>query len=97
MVRLGRYFRARGMPEQVFVSRKPGMDWHASNSMANRHRKPQWIDVANPVCVALLRRILRESRTVVFQEVLPGPQDRLVSAGGGTHVVELHLEASLTW
>lgn len=97
MVRLGRYFRARGMPEQVFASRKPGMDWHASNSMANRHRKPQWIDVANPVCVALLRRILRESRTVVFQEVLPGPQDRLVSAGGGTHVVELHLEASLTW
>lgn len=97
MAALARYFRARGMPEQVFVARKPGMDWHASNSMANRHRKPQWIDIANPVCVALLRRILRESRTVMFQEVLPGPADRLARAGGGTHAAELHLEASLTW
>lgn len=97
MTALARYFHERGMPAQVFVARKPGMDWHASNSMANRHRKPQWIDIANPVCVALLRRILRESRTVVFQEVLPGPQDRLARAGGGSHAVELHLEASLTW
>lgn len=97
MAALARYFRGRGMPEQVFVARKPGMDWHASNSMANRHRKPQWIDIANPVCVALLRRILRESRTVMFQEVLPGPADRLARVGGGSHAAELHLEASLTW
>lgn len=97
MSRLARYFQRGGIPDQVFLSRKFDGGWQASNSLAARHRKPQWLDIANPLCVAMLYEALRDCRTVLFQEVLPGSADRLKDKNGNAHVLELHVEASLTW
>lgn len=50
------------------------------------------MDIHTPTGVAMLSDVLRDCRTIQFQEVLPGPQDHLEQPDA-THryAYELHL------
>lgn len=97
LYRVKTVFRAFGIPAQCFVQKVFTTDWRSVNSLADRHRKPQWIDINNPLALTLLAKILQDAHIVKLQEVLPTSVDRLQTAEGDAYVSELHFELKLSW
>ncbi|MGL5387940.1 MAG: hypothetical protein ACRDCA_19105 [Serratia sp. (in: enterobacteria)] len=97
LYRVKKVFCTLGIPAQCFVQKVFTTDWRSVNSLADRHRKPQWIDINNPLALTLLAKILQDAHIVKLQEVLPASVDRLQTAEGDTYVSELHFELKLSW
>jgi len=55
-------------------------------------KKPQWIDTENPLCLALLRRLLDVSPWVELIEMLPEREGMPVDAAGLRHACEIQFE-----
>jgi hypothetical protein len=79
-----RWQREHGLPRRVFVA------------LGGEH-KPQYVDFDSQMCVHLLETAARgTTSTVVFSEMLPGPDEQAVHDGGQARVSELTVELGAT-
>ncbi len=58
-------------------------------------RKPQWIDSENPLCLALLRRLLDVSPWIEIAEMLPERHSMARGADGLPHAAEIQFEITV--
>jgi hypothetical protein len=97
MERVVRFFDCHGIPRVCFVNaivKAYGVEAQMVN--ADRLRKPTWLDIANSVCLDLLRRLCGACEWVTFHEALPGEGQVWLELDGERHVSELQLELKLT-
>lgn len=88
--------RAMGLPEAFFVRRpiRSSGDMVSSNAL-DANRKPLWVDVGNPFCLALLERLCDGVEWISFSEALPATGDGWLRSDGAPHVSELQFELLL--
>jgi hypothetical protein len=58
-------------------------------------KKPQWIDTENPLCLALLRRLLDVSPWIEIAEMLPEGDSMPAGASGARHACEIQFEITV--
>lgn len=65
-----RFFNKHGLPRKMFAYKflYNKEDVKGSDNSSN---KPQYVDVSSPILVNILKRIIENSRYIVFEEVLP--------------------------
>ena len=63
-----------------------------SADVLNANRKPLWIDLRNPLWLAMLERLAEEGEWLTFTEPLPGPDELWLELDGQRHVSELQIE-----
>ncbi len=97
MIAAKRICQKLNFPEKFFIQRTIRSDWRSFNSLADKHRKPQWIDINNPLSLKVLEKICNDAHYVLIQEVLPQKRHRLHTKDDLSYVSELHLELMLSW
>lgn len=91
------FVRATLEPDQIWARAVLGVDGGGSAEIRDLHRKPQYVDFQSQVMVDVLSRHFCAVDTVlVVQEMLPGPEDLLVSPTGDRVVSEWIVELLAT-
>jgi hypothetical protein len=67
-------------------------DLEVSSEVLDGYRKPLWVDVRNPFCLALLERMAERFEWLTFSEALPDPAESWLELDGQCHVAELQIE-----
>jgi hypothetical protein len=90
LVRMAGWLREQAIPARAFVRARGG------GTIAERikSRKPVYFDAASPWLVAGFERQTRASGQVVFEEVLPAPEDALGHSPDEATVTEFLVEIS---
>ncbi|HWM91451.1 MAG TPA: lantibiotic dehydratase [Thermoanaerobaculia bacterium] len=79
-----RWRRARGIPDQVFLSRPAGK--------GTIRDKPLFVDFTSPVFVELFRGRVEENQEIAMEEVLPAATEGVPDESGGRWAIELQLD-----
>jgi len=87
-----RWRAAHGLPTRVFATvHEPATESGRPSWLAGG--KPQYVDFDSPLSLVGLEGLTSDAGCrVVFEEMLPGPDDLHVATGEGGHVAELALE-----
>ncbi len=67
-------------------------DMEVSADVLDGYRKPLWVDVRNPFCLALLERMAERFDWLTVTEALPDPDGSWLELDEKPHVCELQLE-----
>jgi hypothetical protein len=90
------FFNEHSMPRFTYVSADIAYSpTDAQRLNLDRLRKPTWFDIANPVCLDLLRRLCTQTDKLTFREALPGEQDLWLKMGENKHVSEIQVELKI--
>jgi hypothetical protein len=94
LLRVRRDCARHGIPDTVFAQRHipPDGTGLIPSDALKSHRKPLWVDLRNPLWLAMLERIAQEGEWVSLCEPLPGPDGLWLQVDGRAHVSELQLE-----
>jgi hypothetical protein len=98
LLRMEKWRRQHALPERCFV-RTFGIDFArpSMDAVLNKARKPLFIDFASPLLLDVLQHIPAEAdRLVVFEEMLPAPDDAVVRDATGAYASELIIELTLS-
>lgn len=90
------FFSEHGMPRFSYVN--ADIAYSATDAQRlnlDRLRKPTWFDIANPVCLDLLRRLCAQADNLTFREALPGEADLWLQMGADRHVSEIQVELKI--
>lgn len=82
------------LPE-VFFARRQASLAGVSSSVLDANKKPLWVDVLNPFCLALVERLAANVEWLCFTEALPGPSEQWLEIDKQPHVSELQTEILL--
>jgi hypothetical protein len=100
VLRLRRWARANGMPDELFVRPHEKFEVEASSLLEQIARrapwsreKPQYLDLCSPLRVAAFAKAAgRFTDDVIFEEALPAPTSAPMDGPAGRHVAEVVLE-----
>ena len=83
---------AHGMPRIFFARLLAPREADRMAALGLNHRKPLWIDTANPLCLDLLERLALHGKWIMAREMLPEAGGLWTVIGGERLVAEIHLE-----
>jgi hypothetical protein len=90
LLRLAAWLRREAVPDRTFVRTWGGR----TPTEKIKARKPVYLDIASPWLVALFERQVGVSERVIFEEVLPAPEEAPGRGAEGATVTEFLVEIS---
>ncbi|MDC0602172.1 hypothetical protein OAP14_03980, partial [Aliiglaciecola sp.] len=81
------------IPELVYANADLNLSvMESQEQKVDKYRKPMWLDLANPICLDLLKRLTQSCSHVVFREALPDESQHWLTQGEDNYVSELQFE-----